>query len=119
MMSISTTPILRTSLPKTSCKEVEIHGNGDKTVVLVDCGTKHNIIRCLTRRNVKVIRVPWDYDFMTIPYDGLFISNGPGNPDMAQETIKKHTSRHRTWKTYMWNMHGQSIAVTRSWSQNI
>ncbi len=72
---------------KVSCKEVEIHGDGDKTVVLIDCGVKHNIIRCLTRRGVKVIRVPWNYDFTTIPYDGLFISNGPGNPDMAEETV--------------------------------
>ena len=73
---------------KVSCKEVEVHGEGDKTVVLVDCGVKHNIIRCLTRRGVKVVRVPWDYDFTTIPYDGLFISNGPGNPDMAGKTVE-------------------------------
>ena len=73
---------------KVSCKEVEVHGNGDKTVILVDCGVKHNIIRCLTRRGVKVVRVPWNYDFTTIPYDGLFISNGPGNPDMAGETVE-------------------------------
>lgn len=72
---------------KVSCKDVEYHGQGDKTVVLVDCGVKHNIIRCLTRRGVKVVRVPWDYDFTTIPYDGLFISNGPGNPDMAEKTV--------------------------------
>lgn len=73
---------------KVSCKEVEVHGDGDKTVVLVDCGVKHNIIRCLTRRGVKVVRVPWDYDFTSIPYDGLFISNGPGNPDMADKTVE-------------------------------
>lgn len=73
---------------ETSCKEVEYHGDGDKTVVLVDCGVKHNIIRCLTRRGVKVVRVPWDYDFTKIPYDGLFISNGPGNPDMAEATVR-------------------------------
>lgn len=71
-----------------SCREVEYHGEGDKTVVLVDCGVKHNIIRCLTRRGVRVVRVPWDYDFTTIPYDGLFISNGPGNPDMAEATVE-------------------------------
>ncbi len=73
---------------KVSCKEPEVHGAGDKTVVLVDCGVKHNIIRCLTRRGVKVIRVPWDYDFNTIEYDGLFISNGPGNPDMVDKTVE-------------------------------
>lgn len=72
---------------KVSCPQVEYHGSGDKTVVLVDCGVKHNIIRCLTRRGVKVIRVPWDYDFNTLDYDGLFISNGPGNPDMADVTV--------------------------------
>ena len=40
---------------KVSCCEVEVHGEGDKTVVLVDCGVKHNIIRCLTRRGVRVV----------------------------------------------------------------
>ena len=71
-----------------SCKDVEHHGSGEKTVVLVDCGVKHNIIRCLTRRGVKVVRVPWDYDFNDIDYDGLFISNGPGNPEMADKTVE-------------------------------
>lgn len=80
-------PNIENLIAKVSCREVEIHGQGEKTVVLVDCGTKYNIIRCLTRRGVKVVRVPWDYDFNTIPYDGLFISNGPGNPDFAEETV--------------------------------
>lgn len=80
-------PNLENLVAKTSCKEVETYGEGEKTVVLVDCGTKHNIIRCLTRRGVKVIRVPWNFDFTSIEYDGLFISNGPGNPDMAEETV--------------------------------
>lgn len=77
---------------KTSCAEVKEYapdnGNPDaKTVVLVDCGVKHNIVRCLTRRGVKVVRVPWDFDFTAIPYDGLFISNGPGNPEFAEATV--------------------------------
>lgn len=58
-----------------------------KTVILVDCGVKHNIIRCLARRGVRVIRVPWDYDFNRLPHDGIFISNGPGNPDFAEATV--------------------------------
>ena len=37
---------------------------------------------------MKVIRVPWDYDFTSIHYDGLFISNGPGNPDFAEKTVE-------------------------------
>ncbi|MDE7154331.1 MAG: glutamine-hydrolyzing carbamoyl-phosphate synthase small subunit [Muribaculaceae bacterium] len=81
-------PNLENLVGKTSCPAPEVHGKGEKTVVLVDCGTKHNIIRCLTRRGVKVVRVPWNYDFTTIPYDGLFISNGPGNPDLATETVE-------------------------------
>lgn len=61
---------------------------GRPTVVLVDCGIKHNIIRCLLRRGVRVVLVPWDYDFNAIDFDGLFISNGPGNPDFASATVE-------------------------------
>ena len=61
--------------------------NGKK-VVLVDCGVKNNIIRCLLRRGVDVIRVPWDYDFNSLDFDGLFLSNGPGNPDLCPETVE-------------------------------
>lgn len=72
----------------TSCTEVMEYGSEEGyRVVLVDCGIKHNIIRCLVKRGVKVIRVPWDYDFNTIDFDGLFISNGPGNPDLAEKTV--------------------------------
>lgn len=80
-------PNLTNLVAKVSCKEVIHYGNGDKKVVLVDCGVKHNIIRCLLKRNVTVIRVPWDYDFNTLEYDGLFISNGPGDPDMCGITV--------------------------------
>jgi len=83
---------------KTSCTQVETYGDGDKTVVLVDCGVKHNIVRCLTRRGVKVVRVPWDYDFNTIDYDGLFISNGPGNPDFAGVTVENIRKAMQTGK---------------------
>lgn len=75
-------------IAKVSTKEVQEFGDGEKTVVLVDCGTKYNILRCLVRRGVKVILVPWDYDFNNIDYDGLFISNGPGNPDFAETTVE-------------------------------
>lgn len=50
---------------KVSCKEVIRYNEGadKRKVVLVDCGVKTNIIRCLLKRDVEVIRVPWDYDF--------------------------------------------------------
>ena len=58
-----------------------------KKVVLVDCGCKYNIIRCLLSRGLEVIRVPWNYDYSDMDYDGLFLSNGPGNPEQCKETI--------------------------------
>jgi len=72
-----------------STKKVITYGEGEgkKRVVLIDCGVKHNIIRSLLRRNVTVIRVPWNYDFTQLEYDGLFISNGPGDPDTCKETV--------------------------------
>ena len=72
---------------RASCKEVITYGNGKNKVVLVDCGVKHNIIRCLLQRDTTVVRVPWDYDFNALEYDGLFISNGPGNPAYCEETV--------------------------------
>lgn len=72
-----------------SCREVIRYNEGaDKKVVLVDCGVKHNILRCLIRRGVEVIRVPWDYDFNTLEFDGLFLSNGPGDPDTCGKTVE-------------------------------
>ncbi len=71
-----------------SCKEREVYGTGKHRVVLVDCGVKNNIIRCLLNRNATVIRVPWDYDFTQEEFDGIFISNGPGDPAMCDATVE-------------------------------
>ena len=59
-----------------------------KRVVLVDCGVKANIIRCLLGRGVEVICVPWDYDFNQLDFDGLFLANGPGNPEQCEVTVR-------------------------------
>ena len=59
-----------------------------KRVVLVDCGVKSNIFRCLLKRDVEVIRVPWDYDYNELEFDGLFISNGPGDPDTCDAAVQ-------------------------------
>eukprot|EP00741_Cyanophora_paradoxa_P020976 tig00021319_g20250.t1 len=56
-------------------------------VVCVDCGMKNNMIRIFLGFGAEVIRVPWDYDFNTLEYDGLFISNGPGDPVVCEPTI--------------------------------
>lgn len=78
----------RNLVAEVSCKEVIRYGNGAKTVVLVDCGVKHNIIRELLHPEVTVVRVPWNFDFNTLEYDGLFISNGPGNPEMCGVAVE-------------------------------
>ncbi len=66
------------------------YGEGDakKKVILVDCGCKHNITRSLVARGYIVKRVPWDYDFTTEEFDGVFLSNGPGDPKHCTETIE-------------------------------
>lgn len=82
-------PNIINQVAKVSCTEVIRYNEGTdkKKVVLVDCGVKSNIIRCLIKRDVEVIRVPWDYDFNELEYDGLFISNGPGDPDTCEKAV--------------------------------
>lgn len=73
---------------KVSCKEIIKYNEGaGKKVVLVDCGVKANIIRCLINRGVEVIRVPWNYDYTDMGFDGLFLANGPGDPDMCEDAV--------------------------------
>jgi len=96
-----------------------VHGSYARTVLLIDCGAKKNIERCLLKRGVRVITVPWDFDPFdknvhlggVMPFDGLraatsevvlrlrrtsevksfdaiVVSNGPGDPKMADKTIQ-------------------------------
>lgn len=71
-----------------STKEKVVYGNGKHKIVLVDTGAKYNILRCLLKRDTTVVRVPWDYDFTKEDYDGVMLSNGPGDPQMCQVTIE-------------------------------
>ncbi len=84
---------------RVSCKEIIRYNEGaGKKVVLVDCGVKANIIRSLLSRGVEVIRVPWNYDYTEMEFDGLFLANGPGDPDMCEEAvniIRKQISESR------------------------
>lgn len=53
----------------------------------VDCGLKNNQLRCLIQRNAKVTVVPWDHKLDPQNYDGLFISNGPGDPEICKSVV--------------------------------
>ncbi len=61
---------------------------GSKKIVLVDCGTKNNIIQAYLKRDITVLRVPYDYDFSKEKTNGILISNGPGDPKMCTSTIE-------------------------------
>ena len=81
-------PNKRNLVDEVSTQEIMTYGNGKYKVLMVDCGMKNNILRCLLRYDVQVKRVPWNYDFTHEDYDGLFISNGPGDPTMCGATIE-------------------------------
>jgi len=68
-------------------KPILYNRRGRKNIVVLDCGVKHHILRSLTRRDCRVLRVPCDYDFFHHHPEGVVISNGPGNPKMCPETI--------------------------------
>ncbi len=60
-----------------------------KKILLIDCGVKNNIIRNFVKRSAEVIRVPHDYDPLSSEYEfnGIFVSNGPGDPKMCKSAI--------------------------------
>ncbi|EQC33624.1 carbamoyl-phosphate synthase (ammonia) [Saprolegnia diclina VS20] len=83
-------PNSRNLVAEVSTKDVKIYGKGNPLKILaVDCGIKYNIIRQLVQRGAEVKLVPWDHDIVSEMswYDGLFISNGPGDPAMLQHTV--------------------------------
>jgi len=81
-------PNKKNLVAEVSIKEKKVYEKGPTRVVVVDCGVKNNIIRCFLKRDVTVIRVPWDYDFSKEEYDALFISNGPGDPTQCMVTVE-------------------------------
>jgi carbamoyl-phosphate synthase small subunit len=91
-----------------SCDSVKIYtpdgdmggeaGGRQLRIALVDCGAKANILRCLLARGVSVARVPWNHDLHGLDYDGLFLSNGPGDPKACGKTIANLRRAFRTGK---------------------
>lgn len=81
-------PNKRNLVSEVSVEKPIIYKKGEKKVILVDCGVKHNIIRAFLKRNFTVVRVPWFYDFTDDDADGIILSNGPGNPKNCKSTIK-------------------------------
>lgn len=77
-------------ISKVSSKKVKVYNpSGSLRIALVDCGAKQNIIRCLAERDARVTVFPHDHDFSESlhEFDGVFLSNGPGDPLSATNTI--------------------------------
>ena len=85
--SVSTKLVIKNYLKDVRPQDSKKH---IRTIVLIDCGVKKNIIRSLLARGVRVITVPWNYDIFSLDekFDGVVVSNGPGDPKMVNVTIK-------------------------------
>jgi len=85
-------PLLPNSI-EVSGKEKKLH------VVAYDFGIKRNILRMLTRENCRVTVVPAETtadDALSLKPDGVFLSNGPGDPepvDYAVQAIRQMLGR--------------------------
>ncbi|CCF58798.1 hypothetical protein KAFR_0F02010 [Kazachstania africana CBS 2517] len=89
-------------LPPTDNKLVDLQKGPDGKVlriVAIDVGMKYNQIRCFIKRGVELMVVPWDYDFTKEEYDGLFISNGPGDPSILHDLAARLQSVVESKKT--------------------
>lgn len=74
-------------LPFVSQDKPQTFGDGDKTIALLDCGVKWNIVRQLTEQGLKVTVYPWSTDLREVKADGFLISNGPGDPTQTGDVI--------------------------------
>ncbi|XP_074101855.1 carbamoyl-phosphate synthetase 2, aspartate transcarbamylase, and dihydroorotase rudimentary [Cotesia typhae] len=78
----------RNLVAEVSCKSpITFNPQGTPKICVVDCGLKFNQIRCFLNRGARVDVVPWDYDLSKVTFDGLFLSNGPGDPTVCQTTV--------------------------------
>ena len=78
-------------LSKVSIKEKRtIDNKGENTIAIIDCGIKHSIIRSFSRRKINMIWLPYNTrpdEILDLKVDGLFVSNGPGDPNNAKDAI--------------------------------
>jgi len=72
--------------------KTEVYGSGKKRIMLVDCGCKKSILTNLLERNVSVVRVPYNHNFDKEDYDGVLLSNGPGNPAVYKKLVESTKS---------------------------
>ncbi|KAH9485034.1 Carbamoyl-phosphate synthase arginine-specific small chain [Psilocybe cubensis] len=77
----------------------ELNPTGSIKIAVLDFGAKANILRALVRRDAAITVLPWNYDFNSIrdQYDGLFLTNGPGDPGHCMEAALKLRRTLQEW----------------------
>jgi carbamoyl-phosphate synthase small subunit len=80
-------PNITDLVSQVSIKQKVEYKRGKKKIILVDCGTKNNVIQAFLKRDISVLRVPYDYDFNNDKADGIMLSNGPGDPKLCKAAI--------------------------------
>ncbi|MES1917687.1 MAG: hypothetical protein MHM6MM_009400 [Cercozoa sp. M6MM] len=86
-------PNLRNLVAEVSPSEVRTYGTGKYKVLAVHCGMKYSIMQELLKYDITLKVVPFDYDFSNEEYDGLFLSNGPGDPQQLQDTLVQQVKK--------------------------
>nr|DBA25415.1 TPA: hypothetical protein GDO54_009801 [Pyxicephalus adspersus] len=82
-------PSKRNLVQEVSVKEPRVFNRGgDVKIAALDCGLKYNQIRCLCQRGAEVTVLPWDSSISSADFDGLFLSNGPGDPVFCQNSVQ-------------------------------
>ncbi|KAK7005638.1 carbamoyl-phosphate synthase [Favolaschia claudopus] len=77
----------------------ELNPSGSIRIAVLDFGAKANILRSLVRRGAAVTVLPWNYDFNAVrdQFDGLFLTNGPGDPTHCMEAALKLRTTLAEW----------------------
>ncbi len=115
---IADTPVPKDAVRRVSCKKrwFSRAPHAKFTVVAIDCGMKSNIVRNLNARGCDVIIVPFNTDFEQIDAikpDGVFLSNGPGNPEDAVQTIETVTKLYGKYPIFGICLGHQLLALSQ------
>ena len=93
-------PSLENLVDQVSTKKAyTLNPDGDVKIAVLDFGAKGNILRSLVRRNAAITVLPWNFNFNTVrdEYDGLFLTNGPGDPQQCMEAALNLRRTLKEW----------------------
>jgi carbamoyl-phosphate synthase small subunit len=78
----------------------ELNSNGSIKIAVLDFGAKANILRSLVRRDAAITVFPWNFDFNIVreQFDGLFLTNGPGDPSHCMEAALNLRRTLQEWE---------------------